>query len=153
MMNNNVMAISDELEKLIALRNSGEISAEEFETLKGKLINAGPAETQTVNEVLPGVYTSTPWAGCYFAPALDYMAVEDGESYPKYFLAERSWIEREWQSLPNVKIPVFSYAVISCPRCEILWKHKFGEDEEFDRDAALEDCLSCKGTGEWVFDT
>jgi hypothetical protein len=48
-MNNNVMAISDELEKLIALRNSGEISAEEFETLKRKLINPGTAETQTVN--------------------------------------------------------------------------------------------------------
>jgi len=48
-MDNYVVAISDELEKLIALRNSGEISTKEFETLKGKLINSGPVETQTVN--------------------------------------------------------------------------------------------------------
>jgi hypothetical protein len=43
------MSTSDELQKLIALRDSGEISAEEFETLKGKLINPGPAEPQTLN--------------------------------------------------------------------------------------------------------
>lgn len=48
-MKNYVMATSDELQKLIALRDAGEISAEEFEALKGKLINPGPAEPQTLN--------------------------------------------------------------------------------------------------------
>jgi hypothetical protein len=104
-------------------------------------------------EVVPGRYSSLPWAGCYFAPADQYLKAEDGDDYPKYFLAEKSWIANPWQSSPNVTIPVFSYVVISCPRCEVLWKHEFGEDEEFDRDAATEDCVSCKGTGEWVFDT
>ena len=42
-MNNRFMATSDELEKLIALRNSGEISVEDFEILKGKLINIHPS--------------------------------------------------------------------------------------------------------------
>ena len=104
-------------------------------------------------EVVPGRYSSLPWAGCYFAPALHYLAPEGGEGYPKYFLAEKSWIENPWQSLPNVTTPVFSYAVISCPRCELSYKHENGEDEEFDRDYAAEDCSTCRGTGEWVFDT
>ncbi len=43
------MATSDELEKLIALRDSGEISVEDFEILKGKLINPVPGESQTVS--------------------------------------------------------------------------------------------------------
>ena len=104
-------------------------------------------------EVVPGRFSTLPWAGCYLAPADHYSAAEDGESYPKYFLAEISWIDHPWQSTPNVTFPIFSYAVISCPRCEILWKHQNGEDEEFERDYAADDCSSCRGTGEWVFDT
>jgi hypothetical protein len=104
-------------------------------------------------EIMPGSYESTPWAGAYFAPAVDYIVAAESESYPKYFLAERSWIEQPWQSLPDVNFPFFSYAVISCPRCEMLWKQEFGEDVEFDRDSAADDCVSCRGTGEWVFDT